>query len=441
MSAATRYLGIELNAGITRWHMTAYLLAALISSGYAGALAILQPGLLQVIDIPIADQATLTGMLAALQEAVFIVMMALYGVMADRFGRKPVYALGLGLTSLGFFLYPFAQNVPQLLAYRLIVAFGGAAMVGMMVTVVADYATNKDRGKANGLQGFIATIGAFIPPILGFMPGVFAGQGYSELEAQQLTFAIGGAMGVAGTLIVLIGLAPHKPTPKVERESVGEMLKHGLAAGRDPGVALSYGAAFISRGDLAVTGAFMGLWLVQFGIQSMGMAPSQAMQELAVPRVLTTVTGAMIGALLMGYISDRVSRSTAVMLASGLAAVVYLSVSFVTDPTAPWVFGLLAVMGVAEISAFVSSQALVGQQAPAARRGAVIGFFGVAGAFGILVGTAGGGWLFSHINPAAPFVLFGVLNTVVCLWAARVRNKVVVPPDTDFPIETEAASA
>ena len=441
MSAATRYLGIELNAGISRWHMTAYLLAALISSGYAGALAILQPGLLQVIDIPIADQATLTGMLAALQEAVFIVMMALYGVMADRLGRKPVYALGLGLTSLGFFLYPFAQNVPQLLAYRLIIAFGGAAMVGMMVTVVADYATNKDRGKANGLQGFIATIGAFIPPVLGFMPGVFAGQGYSELEAQQLTFAIGGAMGVAGTIIVLIGLAPHKPALTVQRESVGVMLKHGLAAGRDPGVALSYGAAFISRGDLAVTGAFMGLWLVQFGIQSMGMAPSQAMQELAVPRVLTTVTGAMIGALLMGYISDRVSRSTAVMLASGLAAVVYLSVSFVSDPTAPWVFGLLAVMGVAEISAFVSSQALVGQQAPAARRGAVIGFFGVAGAIGILVGTAGGGWLFSHINPAAPFVLFGVLNTVVCLWAAMVRGKVVVPPDTNMPVNSEAASA
>ncbi len=437
MSAAKTYLGIELSAGINRWHMSAYLVAALISSGYAGALAILQPGLLQVIEIPIADQATLTGLLAALQEAVFIVMMALYGVMADRFGRKSVYAIGLGLTSLGFFLYPFAQNVPQLLAYRLVIAFGGAAMVGMMVTVIADYASNKDRGKANGLQGFIATIGAFIPPILGFMPGVFTGHGYSEIEAQQLTFAIGGAMGVAGTLIVLIGLAPHKAVIATQRESVRQMLKHGLAAGRDPGVALSYGAAFISRGDLAVTGAFMGLWLVQFGTQSLGMAPSQAMQELAVPRVLTTVTGAMIGALLMGYISDRVSRSTAVMLASGLAALVYLSVSFVSDPTAPWVFGLLAVMGVAEISAFVSSQALVGQQAPAERRGAVIGFFGVAGAIGILVGTAGGGWLFSNINPAAPFVLFGGLNAIVFIWALRVRANVVAPlSETAIAIES-----
>lgn len=423
----TRFLGITLSDGIKRRHLVAYLLAALISSGYAGALAVLQPGLLAVMKIPIADQGSLTGLLAALQEVVLIAMMPLFGVMADRSGRKSVYAIGLGLTAVGFFLYPYANSVSELIVYRLIVAFGGAAMIGMMVTVIADYASEADRGKANGLQGFIATIGAFIPPILGFMPGVFAKQGMTELAAQQMTFAIGGAMGVVGTVIVLIGLAPHVKRPSAEHEPVMQMLKNGLAAAKDHGVALSYGAAFISRGDLAVTGAFMGLWLVQFGTQNLGMAPSQAMQELAVPRVLTTVSGAMVGALLMGFISDRIRRGTAVMLASGLAAAVYLSVSFVDDPTAPWVFALLGVMGVAEISAFVSSQALVGQQAPAARRGAVIGFFGTAGAIGIMVGTAGGGWMFGAISPAAPFVLFGFLNAVVFIWAILVNNKIRKP--------------
>lgn len=430
----TSFLGITLSDGIKRRHLFAYLLAALISSGYAGALAVLQPGLLAVMNIPLADQGSLTGLLAALQEVVLIAMMPLFGVMADRSGRRIVYAIGLGLTSAGFFLYPHADSMSELVAYRLIVAFGGAAMVGMMVTVIADYACEADRGKANGLQGFVATIGAFIPPILGFMPAVFAKQGMSELAAQQITFAIGGAMGVAGTLIVLAGLAPHVKRSTTEHEPISQMLRNGLAAAKDHGVALSYGAAFISRGDLAVTGAFMGLWLVQFGTQNLGMAPSQAMQELAVPRVLTTVSGAMVGAILMGFISDRIRRGTAVMLASGLAAAVYLSVSFVDDPTAPWVFVLLGVMGVAEISAFVSSQALVGQQAPAARRGAVIGFFGTAGAVGILVGTAGGGWLFGAISPAAPFVLFGALNAVVFVWAILVNNKISkpsVPPAED----------
>ena len=158
----------------------------------------------------------------------------------------------------------------------------------------------------------------------------------------------------------------------------------------------------------------------------MGLSPSQAMVELAMPRVVVTVFGAMLGSILMGFIADKISRVFAVTLASGLAAAVYLSVSFVDDPTAPWVFILLGVMGVAEISAFVSSQALVGQQAPAERRGAVIGFFGVAGAIGILVGTAGGGWLFDKISPSTPFVLFGVLNAVVFIWSIAVRNKIVV---------------
>jgi MFS family permease len=83
----------------------------------------------------------------------------------------------------------------------------------------------------------------------------------------------------------------------------------------------------------------------------------------------------------------------------------------------------LGVMGVAEISAFVSSQALVGERASAERRGAIIGVFGVAGAVGILIGTAGGGWLFSRFGPSTPFVLFGVLNSVVFLWSIRVRSR------------------
>lgn len=416
-------LGISLADGVRPRHMLAYLVVAFFSSGYAGALAVLQPGVLQVMGISYGEQATVTGMLSAMQEVVLIATMGLVGVWADRAGRPIVYVCGLILTSLGFALYPHAQTISELAMYRLLVAFGGAAMVGMMVTVVADYASERDRGKANGLQGFVATLGAFIPPILGLLPAMFVGKGYSEAGAQQATFAVGASLGVFAAVVAWFGLC--KNTGRVaseDKEPVWQMLKQGLAEIRDPGIALSYGAAFISRGDLAVTGAFMGLWLVQWGTGQLGMAPSEAMGSLAVPRVLITVSGAMVGSLLMGYISDRVTRVTAVAMASGLAAAVYLAIFFVSDPTADWVYFLLGLMGIAEISAFVSSQALVGQQASARRRGAVIGFFGVSGAIGILVGTAGGGWLYRHVGPSAPFVLFGFLNLLVFFWALRVRR-------------------
>ncbi len=418
----TRVLGIDLSEGVKRRHLLAYFVAAFISSSYAGALAMLQPGLLQVMEIPPQQQGIITGNLSAMQEVILIALMGVMGALADRVGRKPVYIFGLLATATGFTLYPNAESIAELVIYRIIVAFGSAAMIGMMVTVIADYSRDSTRGKANGLQGLVATLGAFLPPLLGALPKLFVDQGFDELAAQRLTFAAAGSLGVIGALVVAFGLAPHVGrVSHAASESVVQMLRAGLRASRDPGIALSYGAAFISRGDLAVTGAFMSLWLVQFGTGVMGLEPSEAMFQLAVPRVMIVVSGALVGSLLMGYISDRVSRVTAVSIASGLAAAVYLAMYLVDDPTLPWVMALLGVMGVAEISAFVSSQALVGERAPAQRRGAIIGLFGVSGAIGILIGTAGGGWLFANVGPSAPFVLFGFLNAVVFFWSLRVR--------------------
>lgn len=417
-------LGIRLSEGIRKSHMRAYLAVAFISSSYAGALAVLQPGLLQVMGIEKDQQAMLTGGLSALQEVVLILLMGVMGALSDRIGRRPVYVAGLLLTGIGFALYPHAVDVTQLVLFRLIVAVGCAAMIGMMITVVADYARDESRGKANGLQGLLATLGAFIPPILATLPTVFTQQDYSELNAQQLTFAIAGALGGLGGMIAWFGLSPAPASPAQSKPlPLAQQLKKGLHAARDGRTALSYGAAFISRGDLAVTGAFMSLWLVQYGVGQLGLTPSEAMFQLAVPRTLAVVTGALLGSLLMGQLADKMDRVNAVALSAGMAACVYLSVFLISDPTADWVMGLLFCMGIAEISAFVSSQALVGQQAPAADRGAIIGVFGVSGAIGILLGTAGGGWLFGYFQPSAPFVLFGFLNALVCVWALLLRQR------------------
>lgn len=416
-------LGVALSEGVKPRHLLAYLVVAFVSSAYAGAMAVLQPGLLQVIGIAGKDQGMVTGLLSGLQEVVLILALGPLGALADRIGRRPIYVFGLLATAAGFALYPYASNLIELAAARLVVAIGGAAMIGMMVTVIADYTEERTRGHANGLQGFIATFGAFLPPVLAGLPAMFVGGGMDELAAQRATFAVAGAMGVFGAAVAWIGLAPHAGRiAQAAKTSLAEILKDGAQAVRDPIIALSYAAAFISRGDLAVTGAFIFLWLVQTGT-ALGMAPSQAMASLAAPRVFMVVLGAMIGSLLMGWIADRVSKVTAVAIAAGLASVAYLAMGFVNDPTDAWVFALLGVMGVAEISAFVSSQALVGERARPDRRGAIMGFFGVAGAIGILVGTVGGGFLFSQVKPSAPFVLFGFLNLAVFVWAVMLSRR------------------
>ncbi len=423
-----RILGIELSPSITGVHLWAYFYAVLVASAYAGSLAALQPGVLQIMGIPFEQQGNLTGNLAAMQEILFIVLLGFVGAVSDKLGRKAVYVFGLFTTSVGFALYPHATSIAELVAYRVIVAVGSAAMLGMMVTVIADYSTNRTRGKANGVQGFIATLGAFIPPVLAGLPAKFVADGYPEAAAQQMTFGVAAALGISATLVALVGLAPRSTQIAAHaRESIARILIDGAKAARDKGVALSYGAAFISRGDLAVTGAFLGLWLVQHGMKTQGMTPSEAMFALVMPAILYVVSGALIGSILMGILADRISRAAAIPVAAGLAAAVYMSIFFVSDPTAGWVNGLLFLMGIAEISAFVSSQALVGQQAEPRHRGAIMGFFGVAGAVGILVGTKGGGILFDAYGPSTPFVVFGSLNLLVFIWGLLVFRSIRVP--------------
>lgn len=422
--SSQRAIGIQLVPGVRPLHLWAYLLVAIISSAYAGALAVLQPGLLHALGIPQGEQATLTGNLAALQELVFILLLGPIGALADRVGRRLVYAAGLLLTGVGYALYAQAGSVAELIMVRLIVAVGGAAVIGMMVTVIADYPQEQDRGKANGLQGVVATLGAFIPPILLALPQVFAGRGMDQMGAQQATFAVAGSLGVFAAIIAIFGLSAQTGrVAAAAQPPLSTLLREGLRSTRDAGVALACAAAFTSRGVLAVTGAFMSLWLIQHGIGKLGLTGSEAMSQLAMPRVLVIVTGALAGSLLMGFLSDRIRRVTAIAVSAGLTAVVYLALFMVDDPTAPWVFGLLALMGIAEISAFVSSQALIGERAPQALRGVVIGFFGVAGAIGILVGTTAGGYLFRGIGPSAPFVMFGAFNVLVFAWALWLRRR------------------
>jgi MFS family permease len=418
-----RFLGIALTEGVLPRHLSVYLLVALFSSGFAGILAFLEPGLWQAMEIPKDQWGLYTGRLRAVQEIFYISLMGVFGAASDKLGRRGIYTFGLTFISAGLALYPWATSIAQLVAFRSLIGLGGAAMMAMLVAVIADYTENETRSRANGLQGFFVTLGALFFSVLGFMPMFFKNAGYEELDAMRATFAICGGIGLFAALLAYFGLSKTLAVTQAESDTLLYRMGQGLKAARqDSRIALSYGAAFISRGDLAVAGAFMGLWIGKYASTVMSLDSSAITQEVTI-RVLTTIGGALTGSLLLGFLFERVNRITAVSIASGLAAISYSAMSQVNNPMEGWVFGLLFFIGVSEISAFVSSQALVGEYAPDKVRGAVIGFFGVSGAIGILAGSLIGGQLFEKIGPGSPFLLFGFLNLLVCIWSLRVNQK------------------
>ena len=63
------------------------------------------------------------------------------------------------------------------------------------------------------------------------------------------------------------------------------------------------------------------------------------------------------------------------------------------------------------------SQTLLGQEAPEDLRGAIVGTFTIFAAGGILFVTGVGGRLYDAIDPAAPFVMVGLLNALLAIAA------------------------
>ena len=90
-------------------------------------------------------------------------------------------------------------------------------------------------------------------------------------------------------------------------------------------------------------------------------------------------------------------------------------------PTARSAIPVFVLLGIGQISAFLGSATLIGQEAPKVNRGSVVGVFNSAGAIGILIASGIGGRLFDTVGPSAPFVLVGFFNGLVLLAAIAVR--------------------
>jgi sugar phosphate permease len=94
---------------------------------------------------------------------------------------------------------------------------------------------------------------------------------------------------------------------------------------------------------------------------------------------------------------------------------------FVDNPLDRANIPFFLLLGLGQIAAFLGSTTLIGKEAPAEKRGAVIGAFSVAGAMGILIMSGAGGALFDAIDPRAPFIVLGVMNLLVMTAAIFVR--------------------
>ncbi len=407
---------VQLVPGVTTINGWAFLLTMFFVGVLAPFINFAQPYILtEHLRIPINEQGAVSGDLAFWSEVVMILLAGVMGAWSDTMGRRLVFVFGLAGVALSYVLYPLATSYEELLSYRLIYAVGMAAIGAMTIAIMAEYPVNQSRGKLSASVGVLSTLGVmFVVAVLAPLPARFVVGGATAIEAGRYTYWLTAGIALAGVLIAWLGLSKLK-TARNTALSLMQRLRIGLTAGRNPRIALSYGAAFIGRTDLVVVVIFLSLWITHVALEQ-GMSTEEALIEAGIMLGLMQGAGILFMPI-MGFLVDRINRVVAVALATGLALVGYLWLGLLDQPMGVQAYPAAIILGMGQASAILTAMALVGQEVSETETGAVSGLFTLFGAIGILLATKIGGLLFDAWMPGAPFVITGLANGVILIAA------------------------
>jgi len=125
-------------------------------------------------------------------------MMLTIGKIADTIGRKKIFSLGMGISSVGLVLCSLSQNFGQLLLARFVFSIGATMSIATANAIVTAAFPAKERGKALGIIGAVISMGLLIGPAVG---GILLDTlGWSSIFYMRLPFSI---LGVVMAFLLL----------------------------------------------------------------------------------------------------------------------------------------------------------------------------------------------------------------------------------------------
>lgn len=119
----------------------------------------------------------------------------IFGRLADLYGRKRVYLLGITLFMLGSALAGASRSMEQLVAFRALQGVGGGALLPIAFVIIADLYSLEERVRIQGLFSGMWGVASIVAPLVG---GVFTDAGH-----WRWIFYLNLPVGAAAVAIVL----------------------------------------------------------------------------------------------------------------------------------------------------------------------------------------------------------------------------------------------
>ena len=130
------------------------------------------------------------------------------GRLGDIVGKKPIYASGFAVFTLGSVLAGLSPSIEWLIGFRIFQAVGAAMVFALGFAIITEAFPPSERGRALGLNGAIVSVGIVLGPTLGGL--------LIDSLSWRWIFYVNLPVGIVGTLTA-IRFVPNVPPHGGER--------------------------------------------------------------------------------------------------------------------------------------------------------------------------------------------------------------------------------
>ncbi|MDQ7003706.1 MAG: MFS transporter [Ghiorsea sp.] len=317
-----------------------------------------------------------------------------FGMMSDKFGRKPVIAAGMVIFAIGSFIAGMSDDIVGVLIGRVIQ--GSGAVAAAVIALTADLTREEHRTKAMASIGI--TIGLSFAVSMALAPILDTWIGVNGI------FMLTGALSLLSILVLYIVVPEPKNTGHhSDSEVTTGMFKHVLKDGAL--LRLNVGVLIL---HMSLTALFVVLPLV---LVSDNLLPQAEQWKLYLP-VMLLAFALMIPFIIVAEAKRKVKQ----VFLSAIVMLIVASLMFAwAHDSVWWVAGALLIFFTGFNTLEASMPSLVSKYAPAGAKGTAIGVFNASQFFGAFVGGVLGGFLYDPIVQNFATVFY-VVAAMLSIW-------------------------
>jgi len=334
----------------------------------------------------------------------------LWGMMSDRFGRRPMLLLSLIGSSFAYLWLSYASSLWEVFACRALEGVMAGSLLLARVCI-SDITTKENRAKGMAIIGTAFGVG------LCFGPGISSILVGSNPQNPNLIlpplFAAG--MSLVGFIIALFVLPESKPA----QNSVKIQANHSPLSFvsfaeilQIPSIVWLILSLFLNTFVLVGTSAILGIWCQQ----QLSLSP----QEIGYVYMFSGLVSVVVQAGLVERLSKRFGKAK--LLFWGLVISGFGSFLIPFSTTIPLLLGAIALNRSGNFLCLPLLSSLISQAAGARQQGKILGFAESVSALARIAGPVATGFAFGILAPSWSFWIFTIAMLIASIFGWQVAT-------------------